>query len=114
MKRYSPGALAGQAVAQPNRPATAIVHDVDDARLVVFRIGVGQEVPPHRSPSTVLLSVLEGSGIFTGEDGQVEVAAGDLLAYEPNELHGMKAVDEQFVVLATIAPRPATRQPVSR
>jgi hypothetical protein len=29
-----------------------------------------------------------------------------VVAYAPDERHGMRALDERFVVLATIAPRP--------
>jgi quercetin dioxygenase-like cupin family protein len=37
------------------------------------------------------------------------VATGDVVTYEPNELHGMRAVTEELVLLATITPRPGTR-----
>lgn len=95
------------------RPATAVVHDSDDARLVVFRIAPGESVPPHRSASTVHLAILEGSGVLAGEhDGAVEerpCAAGDVVVYAPNELHGMRAGDDVLVLLATITPRPGAR-----
>lgn len=72
MKSYDPHALADQAVAgRAERPATTIVHDSADVRLVVFRIEPGQ--------------------------------------YEPHEPHAMRALDERFVLLATIAPRPGSR-----
>ena len=99
--------MAADAVsAKTDRPATAIVHDGPDARIVVFRIEAGQSVAPHTSRSTVLLSIVSGHGLVTGASDEREVHAGDLVVYEPNELHGMRALDEQFVVLATIAPRP--------
>lgn len=69
MKAYDLLAEAARAVsARADRPATAVVHDSPDARLVIFRIEPGQ----------------------TGEP------------------HGMRARDEQLVILATIAPRPGT------
>jgi quercetin dioxygenase-like cupin family protein len=39
------------------------------------------------------------------------VRAGDIVAYAPEEKHGMRALDEQLVLAAVIAPRPAARQP---
>lgn len=102
-------AAATAVAAHPTRPATAIVHDVPDARLVVFRIGPGQAVAPHHNASTVMLTVLAGRGIVSDGDGERAVAAGAVVAYEPNELHGMRAVDEELVLLATIAPRPSAR-----
>lgn len=94
-----------------DRPATAILHDSADVRLIVFRLGPGQAVAPHRSTSSVQLTVLEGSGVLAGESGSHVVdqvcTAGDVVVYLPNELHGMRASsDEELLLLATITPRP--------
>lgn len=107
-------AAAKSAVAgNPERPATAILHDSPDLRLVVFRLEAGQAVAPHRSTSTVTLQVLQGSGAFSGEQDTGaqprHVAAGDIVLYAPNELHGMRAPDEELLLLATITPRPGSR-----
>ena len=110
MKIRSPLALAAGAVsAQPTRPASAMVLDVPDARVVVFRIEPGQVVAPHTSTSTVLLSVLTGSGIVSGAEDERAVSMGDLIEYEVGELHGMRAIDEQLVIVAIITPRPGAR-----
>ena len=110
MKAYHPGTQAAEAVSGvPSRPATAIVHDSPDARLVVFRIEPGQAVAPHSSSSTVLLSIVSGSGIVTGGTEERAVQIGDLIIYAPNEEHGMRAINERLVVLASIAPRPGGR-----
>jgi quercetin dioxygenase-like cupin family protein len=95
--------------AQPTRPATALLHDVPDARAVVFRIEPGQEVAPHTSTSTVLLSIVSGSGRVSGASGQRAVQAGDLVAYDAGELHGMQAGPETLVLVALITPRPGAR-----
>ena len=114
MKTLSPARAARAAVAaNPDRPATAVLHDAPEARLVVFRLAPGQAVPPHRSTSAVLLEVLEGTGFLSGDaDGapaERPCAAGDIAAYEPGELHGMRAGGEELLLLATIAPRPGSR-----
>jgi len=85
------------------------MHDVPDARVVVFRIEAGQEVAPHMSTSTVLLAIIEGSGTVSGASGESTVRAGDLVTYEVGELHGMKAGSEQLVLVAIITPRPGAR-----
>jgi quercetin dioxygenase-like cupin family protein len=109
MKVLDPRRAATEAVtANASRPATAIVHDSDDARLVVFRLAPGQAVAPHRSNSTVMLSVLGGSGFVSGSEGERDVSAGDLVVYAPDEVHGMRAGDEELTLLATIAPRPGS------
>ncbi|HEU6453769.1 MAG TPA: AraC family ligand binding domain-containing protein [Gemmatimonadaceae bacterium] len=107
MNTYDPSAAAKSAVApKVPRPATALLHDAPGARLVVFRIEPGQEVAPHTSSSTVILSVVSGSGVVLGAEGERDVRAGDLVVYEPHELHGMRARDEQLVIAAAITPRP--------
>lgn len=95
--------------ANASRPATATVHDSADARLVIFRLAPGQSVAPHRNASTVMLTAVAGRAIVTGGDGEREIGPGDVVVYEPNETHGMRAVNEEAVLLATIAPRPGTR-----
>ena len=114
MIRLDPLRAARDAAApNPARPGTATVHDSPDARLVVFRLGPGQQVPPHRNTSSVHLAVLAGAGVLTGEkDGtpvDVTCAAGDVVVYAPNELHAMRAESKELLLLATITPRPGTR-----
>lgn len=109
MKVYDSRELAANAVAQPSRPATALVHDSADARVVLFRIDPGQQVPLHSSASTVLLMIVSGSGTVAGAEGERTVGAGDIVAYDARESHGMRAGDEQLVIAAVIAPRPAAR-----
>jgi quercetin dioxygenase-like cupin family protein len=114
MKALEPRQAARDAVAaSPTRPATAVIHDSDDVRLIVFRIAPGQSVPPHRSPATVLLSVLEGTALLSGEREGVAhedtFTAGGAVLYGPDELHGMRATNETVLLLATITPRPGTR-----
>lgn len=110
MKVLDAMALATRAVsANASRPATAVIHDSPDARVVVFRIEPGQSVPLHTSPSTVLLSVLSGHGIVSSATDEHDVKAGDLIAYDPRAPHGMRATDSQLVLMAIIAPRPGDR-----
>lgn len=106
--------IAGNAVSgSAGRAATAIVHDSADVRLVVFRFNPGDSVAMHTSTSTVVLSVISGTGVISGPVGNeihdVSVRAGNVVTYEPNDLHGMRAPDGPFVVLAAITPRPGGR-----
>jgi len=110
VKVHDASALARAAVAaNPTRPATHLAHDSDDARVVLFRIEPGQSVAVHTSPSSVILSVIAGRGVVSGADGERDAKRGDVVTYAPGEPHGMRATDEQFIIAAIIAPRPATR-----
>ena len=95
--------------ANPTRPATAVVHDSPDARLIVFRLAPGQAVPPHSNASTVTLTVVSGRGFASGGDDEQALTPGQTVVFEPNELHGMRAESEELVLLATITPRPGSR-----
>src|SRR5512138_3258516 len=109
MKLYDARAAAADAVANhPDRPATALLHDSADARVVMFRIEPGQEVPVHTSTSTVLLVIVAGTGTVAGADGVRRVGVGDIVAYDPQEPHGMRADGERLVIAAIIAPRPGS------
>lgn len=104
MKRLERGA----AQARADRPASAVLHDEANARVVEFRLQPGQRVPPHRSGSTVLVVVVDGRGSFEGAEGAAaRLGPGEAVAFEPGESHGIVA--DQGVALgflAVIAPRP--------
>lgn len=110
MKIYDAPALARAAVAgQSGRPAMTLVHDSDDARIVLFRLDPGQAMPVHTSPSTVVLTIISGTGTVSGGDGERTVKPGDIVAYAENEPHGMRAGHEELAIAAVITPRPGTR-----
>lgn len=104
---HAPEAAAAAVSANASRPATALIHDSADARVVLFRIEPGQQVAEHKSSSTVVLVVISGAGIVSGATGDCEVSTGDIIAYGVNEPHGLRANEQPFVVAAVIAPRPA-------
>ncbi|GBC89211.1 hypothetical protein HRbin13_01349 [bacterium HR13] len=82
-----------------------LAYDSKEARLVVFSMPPGSEVPPHTSPSRVLLYCAKGSGEFLKGKDWIAVEEGDVVACEPLEPHGMKA-STPMIVVATIAPAP--------
>jgi quercetin dioxygenase-like cupin family protein len=106
--------IASKAVSgSVGRAASAIVHDSPDVRLVVFRMNLDDSVAMHTSTSTVVLSAISGTGVISGPVGgeiqDVTVSTGTVVTFEPNELHGMRASQGPFVVLAAITPRPVGR-----
>ncbi len=108
MNVYHAPELAAAAVsANAARPATALIHDSADARVVLFRIEPGQQVAEHKSSSTVLLTVISGAGVVSGATGDCDVRSGDIIAYGVDEPHGMRASEQALVLAAVIAPRPA-------
>lgn len=107
MNVFDAVASATEAVSSSaDRPATRLMHDSPDARLVMFRLEPGQQVPSHTSPSSVVLVVSAGSGEVTGTEGARAVRPGDVVTFAPSEPHGMRALSHSLVILAIIAPRP--------
>ncbi|RLJ70884.1 Cupin domain-containing protein [Hydrogenivirga caldilitoris] len=83
----------------------ALLVDSKEARVIVFSMPAGSEIPAHTSPARVLLYCAKGSGKFLKGEEWIEVEEGDLVPCEPLEPHGMKA-DKDMVVMAVIAPAP--------
>lgn len=92
--------------AREDRPATELLHDENNARIVAFHLQPGQQVKPHRSESTVFVQVVSGAGWFHGETARAFLTAGEGAVYEPGELHGIDAGDTPLRFLAIITPGP--------
>jgi quercetin dioxygenase-like cupin family protein len=89
----------------PEKKNSFVVFDSEQARLALFCSEPGQGVEGCCSTSRVMMTVLEGEGVFTTKDGEVEGGPGSVIIWEPEEPHGYKA-KSRLVFLATIAPRP--------
>lgn len=72
---------------------------------MVFALRPGQEVEAHTSPSRVFLYCARGKGAFLRGESWQPVREGDFAAFDPGEVHAMRA-EEEMVVLALIAPCP--------
>ncbi|HEU0078239.1 MAG TPA: AraC family ligand binding domain-containing protein [Longimicrobiaceae bacterium] len=100
--------LATEPVApRGDRPTTTLLHDEPNARVVAFQLLAGQRVAEHRSASTVLVQVVEGEGVFRGEDGERRLAAGGVAVFAPGEAHAVDAPDGPLRFLAVITPGPS-------
>ncbi len=87
------------------KPLSEVVYQDENAKVVRFYLRKGQEIKPHSSPSSVFITVLRGSLSFLSRDKEERLSSGDTIFYEPNELHGFKALEDS-VVEAVITPRP--------
>lgn len=97
---------AGAPAPRPDRPATQVLHDEPNARIIAFHLLPGQEVPPHRNPSTVVVQVVEGEGLFRGEGEEAHLRAGETVVFAPGETHSMRPVGGPLRFLAVLAPGP--------
>lgn len=89
-----------------DRPASALLHDEANVRVVAFALEPGQVVPPHASASTVLVHVLRGGGRFLGAADEALLVPGESVVYGPAESHSIEAGPEGVHFLAIISPGP--------
>ena len=90
-------------------PRRELVYEDTNARVMRFYLKEGQEIKPHRSSSSVFITVLRGNLLFITGEGEETLGEGDTVFYKPEELHGFKALKDS-VVEATISPNPATKK----
>lgn len=90
---------------RPDGYTTRLIHDCDCCRTVLFNLSSGQVVEPHTVNACVVMNVVAGSGMIRKGMEEIAVSKDDLVFFEPNELHGMRAVSEPMNVLATIIPK---------
>lgn len=93
--------------ARPDRPATAILHDEPNVRVIAFHLSAGQRVPPHDSASTVVVQVISGTGTFTGDGARAVLGPGESAVYAPGERHAIEAGEEALHFIALVTPRPS-------
>jgi len=96
-----------------DRPISEVVYEDENAKIIRFYVRAGQEIKPHKSSSSVYITVLKGKlSFYIGKDEtEREVGEGATVFYEPNELHGFKALEDS-VVEAIVTPKP-TRTPIN-
>ncbi len=90
---------------------TEVVYNHPNGRVIRFYIPKEKEVKPHRSKSSVFITVLKGALVFYmgKEDAYETLKVGDSVYYEPDELHGFKALEDS-VVEAIISPDPSSQR----
>ena len=82
----------------------------DTGRILRFTLRPGQSVKEHMAPhSPVYLVVLKGHGMFAGgERVERKLEPNTLLTFEPGELHQIRALDEELVVIAFLHEAPGS------
>ena len=57
-----------------------------------------QEIKPHPEPYAVFFFILEGRGIFTGEEGEKELNKGDSIFMDSDKIRGIKCIDKLSIL----------------
>lgn len=81
------------------RPYSQPLLVSDWGRVLRFTLNPGQSVREHGTPHSPFFAVvLEGEGLFAGEDGHEQrFGPHSLLIFAPGELHAVRALDQKLV-----------------
>lgn len=86
-------AVATEGQSNPIEPTKNDIIDSSEFHVGIVTLANGQEIPPHPEPYAVFFHVLEGTGIFTGQDGTVTLEEGDGLYLEHGEKRGIRCTE---------------------
>lgn len=81
------------------RPYSQPLLVSDWGRVLRFSLNPGQSIGEHETPHSPFFAiVLEGEGMFAGEDGQEQrFGPNSLLIFAPGERHAVRALDQKLV-----------------
>ena len=78
--------------------------------LRIIEIASGVVFAPHQHPSEHEISVLEGQGVVTGPQGELEMQPGAVLFVAPDELHGYRNTGDVTLKFICVIPLPSVRK----
>lgn len=89
----------------PSSPVRKVIFDSPHLRVISFNFEPGQEMPvhEHHALGEIAFLILEGEGIFTGEESDFRVKPGTLQVMPASRPHGFRAVS-RLQMLVFIAP----------
>jgi len=88
----------------PDKISREMLSDKPEMRIALMCLEPGQKLPPHKAPLRLLMYCVEGKGIFTVGDEEVEASEKTCILCDPMVPHGFRATDERLVVMAIVTP----------
>ncbi|MEO5356935.1 MAG: cupin domain-containing protein [Nitrospirae bacterium YQR-1] len=82
-----------------------MLSDKPEMRVALMCLEPGQEITPHKAPLRLMMYCVEGSGVFTVGEEEIEADAKTAILCDPLVPHGFKASKgERLVVMAVVTP----------
>jgi quercetin dioxygenase-like cupin family protein len=88
----------------PDKIGREMLADKPEMRIALMCLEPGQELKPHKAPMRLLMYCVEGKGIFTVGDEEIEADEKTCILCDPLVPHGFKARDSRLVVMAVVTP----------
>ncbi len=89
----------------PDRISREMLADTPEMRVALMCLEPGQELKPHKAPLRLMMYCVEGRGVFTVGDEEIEADEKTAILCDPMVQHGFKASKgERLVVMAVVTP----------
>ncbi len=88
----------------PDKIFREMLSDKPEMRIALMCLEPGQKLAPHKAPLRLLMYCVEGKGIFTVGDEEIEADEKTCILCDPMVPHGFRATDERLVVMAVVTP----------
>ncbi|MBF0518817.1 MAG: cupin domain-containing protein [Nitrospirae bacterium] len=89
----------------PEKFSKQMLSDKPEMRVALMCLEPGQEITPHKAPLRLMMFCVEGRGVFTVGDEEIEADAKTAILCDPQVPHGFKASKgEKLVVMAVVTP----------
>ncbi|HHN63763.1 MAG TPA: cupin domain-containing protein [Nitrospirae bacterium] len=88
-----------------DRISREMLADTPEMRVALMCLEPGQELTPHKAPLRLMMYCVEGKGVFTVGDEEIEADEKTAILCDPMVPHGFKASKgERLVVMAVVTP----------
>lgn len=91
---------------KPERFNPVGIAQSERVKAVLTCFEAGQWIPPHKPAVDMLLVVLEGEGVVTAGDREVNVQQGSMIFVESGEARGIRA-KTRMVAIHVVTPPPS-------
>jgi quercetin dioxygenase-like cupin family protein len=89
----------------PDKIYREMLADTTEMRVALMCLSAGQELKPHKAPLRLMMYCVEGRGVFTVGEEEIEADEKTAILVDPEVAHGFKASKgERLVVLAVVTP----------
>lgn len=89
----------------PDKIYREMLADTPEMRVALMCLEAGQELKPHKAPLRLMMYCVEGRGVFTVGDEEIEAGEKTAILVDPEVPHGFRASKgEKLVVMAVVTP----------
>lgn len=90
---------------KPDKLSREMLSDKPEMRVALMCLEPGQELKPHKAPLRLMMYCVQGKGVFTVGEEEIEADEKTAILCDPMVPHGFSASKgERLVVMAIVTP----------